>query len=172
MFNPIDVMDFFEFLDELDAVSIEENQNGENVTLEAIKNYNSGNNCLHYDLVYNKHRIVIQTYKNMNRKGDIDIVQGKPELEMKFVDMLESMNVQPDRYTDDRLNKMFVLYCGMWQKCSSFYWGEMDSFVCEFGPDISVSWVSGYGWIINGSAKLSVVQFVINFINAVEDICQ
>ena len=29
MFNPVDIMDFFEFLDSLNSVSIEENQNGE-----------------------------------------------------------------------------------------------------------------------------------------------
>ena len=70
MFNPIDVVDFFELLDELDSVSIEENQWGEDVTLDHIKSFNSGNNCLHYILIHNNHRIVIQTYKNkkMNHK--------------------------------------------------------------------------------------------------------
>jgi hypothetical protein len=172
MFNPIDVVDFFELLDELDFVSIEENQWGEDVTLDRIKSFNSGNNCLHYILIHNNHRIVIQTYKDkkMNHKK-IDIVQGKPELEYKFEDMIESLNAQPQIYNDDRLNKLFVLYCGMWQKCSAFYWGEMDSFFCEFGPSMTVSWTPDYGWIIDGSEKLSVVQFVIDFINAVEDIC-
>lgn len=171
MLNPNDVVDFFEWLDEIDSVFIEENQNGENVTLDAIKKYNSGNNCLHYVLVNNNHRIVIQTYKDMDRKGNIDIVQGKLELEYKFEDMLESLNAQRKIYTDNILNKLFVLYCGMWQKCSAFYWGEMDSFFCEFGPSITISWTPDYGWIIDGSERLSVIQFVINFINAVEDIC-
>ena len=171
MLNPNDVVDFFEWLDGIDSVFIEENQNGENVTLDAIKKYNSGNNCLHYVLINNNHRIVIQTYKDMDRKGNIDIVQGKPELEYKFEDMLESLNAQRKIYTDDILNKLFVLYCGMWQKCSAFYWGEMDSFFCEFGPSITVSWTPDYGWIIDGSERLSVIQFIINFINAVEDIC-
>ena len=58
-------MDFLLFLDDLDSVRIEENQKGEDVTLDDIQHFNTGNNCLHYNLIYNNHRIVIQTYKYM-----------------------------------------------------------------------------------------------------------
>ena len=61
MFNPIDVVDFLELLDEIDSVSIEENQWGEDVTLDRIKSFNSGNNCLHYTLIHNKHSNRLQS---------------------------------------------------------------------------------------------------------------
>lgn len=172
MFNPIDVVNLFELLDKLDSVSIEENQWGEDVTLDRIKISNSGNNCLHYILVHDNHKIVIQTYKNLRRKGKIDVVQGKPELDSHFIYMLEIMNARPQDYTDDRLNKLFVLYCGMWQKCSSFYWGTNNGFTCEFSPNIVISWVKGVNWIIDlVKVKPRHAKFVNNFIDAVEDIC-
>ena len=172
MFNPIDVINFFELLNEFDFVSIEENQNEEDVTLDNIKAFNRGNNCLHYILVHDNHRIVIQTYKNLRRKGKIDVVQGKPEFDSHFMHMLEIMNARPQDYTDDRLNKLFVLYCGMWQKCSSFYWRIDNGFTCEFSPNIVISWVKEANWIIDlVKVKSRHVKFVNNFINAIEDIC-
>ena len=172
MFSVIDVIDFFEFLNDLDSVSIEENQNGEDVTLDDIKAFNRGNNCLHYILMHDNHRIVIQTYKKLRRKGEVDVVQGKPELDPCFVHILEVINARPQDYTDDRLNKLFVLYCGMWQKCSSFYWGANNGFTCEFSPNIAISWVKGANWIIDlVKVKPRHTKFVNDFINAVEDIC-
>ena len=171
MFNPANIMDFFEFLDSLDSVSIEENKNGEDVTLDDIKSFNSGNNCLHYILVLNNHRIVIQTYKNMIRKDDLDIVQGKPELEPDFEHMIDVINHRPQDFTDDRLNKLFVLYCGLWQECTSFYWGNQASFSIEFGPDISLCWASEQ-WLINvDDITSSQAKMIIKFIDMVEDIC-
>jgi hypothetical protein len=168
-----DVIDFLFWLGEMDSVKIEENQNETDVTLNAIKSFNSGNNCLHYILMYNNHRIVIQTYKNMNRKSDIDIVQGKPELEPVFDQALEIMNQRPQDYTDEKLNKLFVLYCGLWSKwVTSFYWGEMDAFCLEFGSDMSLWW-SGEHWLINADGVWpEQLQQIIDFINAVEDICR
>lgn len=172
MFNPQDVVDFLSWLDEIDSVKIEENQNGMDVTLNDIKSFNSGNNCLHYILMHNNHRIVIQTYKNMNRKGDIDIVQGKPELEPIFDQALETMNLRPQDYTDEKLNKLFVLYCGVWSKwVTSFYWGERGSFCIEFGPDMSLLWASEH-WLINvDDVWPEQLQRILDFINVVEDIC-
>lgn len=173
MLNPVDVMDFLLFLDDLDSVRIEENQKGEDVTLDDIQHFNTGNNCLHYNLIYNNHRIVIQTYKYMNRKGDIDIVQGNIDLEPKFKNKIDKLNTQPQNYTDNHLNKAFVLYCGLWQKCSAFYWGTNNGFTCEFGPNVSISWVKGLNWTIDTeNARISDIKFLINFIDAVEDLCQ
>lgn len=172
MFNPVDVIDFLDWLDNIDSVQIEENQDGNNVTLDGIKSYNSGNNCLHYILMYNNHRIVIQTYKNMNRKGDIDIVQGKPELEPEFDRVLEIMNQRSQDYTDEKLNKLFVLYCGLWSNwITSFYWGTRDSFCIEFGPDMSLCWTDEH-WLINvDDVWPEQLQRITDFIKVVEDIC-
>ena len=173
MFNPCDVVDFLNWLDQIDNVQIEENQNGENVTLNDIKSYNTGNNCLHHVLMHSNHRIVIQTYKDMNRKGNLDIVQGKPELEQIFEDGIEIINVRPRDYTDNRLNKLFVLYCGLWNKwVTSFYWGNQASFSVEFGSNMSLCWASEH-WLINvDDVWPEQLQRVTDFINAVEDICR
>ena len=171
MFNPADIINFFEFLDSLDSVSIEENQNGEDVTLDDIKTFNRGNNCLHYVLVRNNHRIVIQTYKDMRRKGDVDIVQGNIELEPDFQHMVEVINARPQDYTDNRLNKLFVLYCGLWKECTSFYWGELNSFFCDFGPDVTISWTQNNGWFIHCDHYYDYMQLIFKFIDMVEDIC-
>ena len=171
MFNPADIIDFFSFLDIIDSVSIEENSNGEDVTLNDIKSANSGNNCLHYVLMHNNHRIVIQTYKDLARKGDVDVVQGKPEIDPDFEHMIDIINVRPQDYTDSRLNKLFVLYCGMWKKCSYFTWGEMDSFFLAFGSDMSCYWADGK-WSLNvDNVSLSQIDFILKFINSAEDIC-
>ena len=95
MLSFFDILNFFRYLNEIDQVTIEENQNDNDVTLESIKFTNTGNNCLHYVLIHSKHRIVIQTYKELDRKGNLDIVQGKPELEplgIKMLTILEHMN--------------------------------------------------------------------------------
>lgn len=174
MFNPYDVIDFLEYLDEIDKIQIEENQNEENVTLNDIKSYNSGNNCLHYILVHNNHRIVIQTYKEMDRKGDLDIVQGKPELEDLFADGIEVINARPQDFTDIRLNKLFVLYCGLWSKyITSFSWNsqKINSFVVEFGSNITLWWVDDNWCVTSYDVTLEELSKVYSFINAVEDIC-
>lgn len=174
MLDSIDIIDFLLWLDEIDSVKIEENQNETDVTLNAIKSFNSGNNCLHYILMYNNHRIVIQTYKNMNRKGSLDIVQGKPELEDLFTDGIDIINARSQDYTDNNLNKIFVLYCGLWSKwVTSFYWHsqKMNSFILEFGPDMSLCWADEH-WLINvDDVSPEQLQRVLDFINAVEDIC-
>jgi hypothetical protein len=168
MFNPIDITNLFELLDnEIDVVSIEENNDGADVTLDKIKASNSGNNCLHYDLILNKHRIVIQTYKELSRKGNVDVVQGKPELEPVFGEILEELNA----YSDEEINKLFVLYCGLWSKCTFFYRPEMDSFVCDFGPYVSLTWSDG--WRISvAKGTVSDIQIMLDFIVAMEDICR
>lgn len=174
MLDPTNIVDFFDWLDSVDKVEIEENQNGWDVTLDDIKSYNSGNNCLHYILMHNKHRIVIQTYKDMNRKGDIDIVQGKPELEPLFDQALEIMNLRPQDYTDEKLNKLFVLYCSLWSRwVTSFYWGaNRASFMLELGADMCLIWVDEH-WLINvDDVCPEQLQRVTDFLNAVEDICQ
>ena len=172
MFNPVDVIDFLDWLNSIDSIQIEENQNGNDVTLDDIKSYNSGNNCLHYILVYNNHRIVIQTYKNMNRKGNLDIIQGKPELEDLFTDGIDIINARPQDFTDIRLNKLFVLYCGIWSKwITSFSWGEMASFCIEFGPNITLWWIDNSWRITSEDVTLEELNRVYSFINAVKDIC-
>lgn len=174
MLNPTDIVDFFNWLDSIDKVQIEENQNGWNVTLEDIKSYNRGNNCLHYILTHNKHRIVIQTYKDMNRKGDIDIVQGNPELEPLFNQTLETMNLRPQDYTDERLNKLFVLYCSLWSRYVTFFHrgANQTSFMVELGTDMCLIWVDEH-WVINvDDVCPEQLQRVTNFLNAVEDICR
>lgn len=174
MFNPADVIDFLDWLDNIDSVQIEENQDGNDVTLDGIKSYNSGNNCLHYILVSNNHRIVIQTYKDMNRKGNVDIVQGKPELEVIFDQALETMNLRPQDYTDDRLNKLFVLYCGLWSKwVTSFYWGgNQASFTIDFGPYMRLRYIDD-NWHIRANDVLpEQLDRIFTFTDAVEDICR
>lgn len=172
MFDPVDIVDFLDFLDSIDSISIEENQYGEDVTLNDIKSTNSGNNCLHYILMHNNHRIVIQTYKELKRKGDLDIVQGKPELEPNFEHMIDTINARPQDFTDNRLNKLFVLYCGIWCRyVTAFYWGDHSSFAIEFGPDMSLIWVDDI-WLINvDNVTVTQIQQIFDFIKATEDIC-
>lgn len=175
MLNPNDVIDFLNWLDQIGNVQIEENQNGENVTLNSIKAYNTGNNCLHYILVHNNHRIVIQTYKDMNRKGNLDIVQGKPELEQIFENGIQIINARPRDYTDDRLNKLFVLYCGLWNKwVTSFSWNtqRLNSFCVKFGPSMTLWWIDDNWHITVSDVVPEQIDRVFDFTSAVEDICR
>ena len=168
--SPITVMDFFNALDDFDAVIIEENNLGNDVTLNSVKISNSGNNCIHTDLILNGHRIVIQTYKELNRNGRIDVVQGKPEFEDDFVDFLERANSVG--WTDTQLNKLFVLYCGIYDKyVSSCYETEMNSFIIEFGPKMSVCWTDNE-WFINvDDVTPKQLNCILTFIDVVKDIC-
>lgn len=175
MLTPENVFNFLVSLDEFDKVDVEENKNGENITLDAINHMNSGNNCLHFQIVYNNHRIVIQTYKYMNIPGKpVDVVQGKPEMEDQFLDFLDYLNEFRNDFTDQNINKLFVLYCGLWQKCSNFYHAEMDTYICEFGPYMSCIFsTKDNKWYIDvQSATLDQVQIVFDFIKAIEDICK
>lgn len=175
MLTPEHIFIFLNKLDNFDKISIDENQNGEKVTLDDINSFNSGNNCLHFQIVQNNHRIVIQTYKYMNIPGRaIDIVQGKPEMEDDFIDFIEYLNDYRVDFTDQNLNKLFVLYCGLWQSCSAFYYGEMDSYVCEFGPDVQVVYDAEHNtWSIDAdNASLTEIHFVVNFIDTIENFCK
>ena len=176
MLTPDSVLKFFALLDNFDSVTIEENQLGENVTLQAIKAVNSGNNCLHYCIILNNHRIVIQTYKDMNIPNrDVDVVQGKVELEEDFIDFIDFLNDNRQSYQDSILNLLFVTYCGLWQKCSHFYLAEMDNYICEFGPFISCIFsVGDNDWYIDmqGAVTLDQLQIVLDFIQAIKNICK
>lgn len=175
MLTPKKIIDFLTMLDDFDSVSIEENQNGENVTLNAIKAANSGNNCLHFQIVHNNHRIVIQTYKYIYIPSKpIDIVQGKPEMEDKFIDFIDFLNDSRDDFSDRVLNHLFVLYCGIWQKCSAFYPTEMDCYICEFGINTNIIYDNQNSqWIINANnASLSEINLVICFISMINILCQ
>ena len=174
MLNLFDILNFFKYLNEIDQVTIEENQNDNDVTLESIKLTNTGNNCLHYVLIHNKHRIVIQTYKELDRKGNLDIVQGKPELEYLFKELIDFVNARPQDFTDNRINKLFVLYCGLWDKnVNSFYeYKTGESFNIEFNSDI-VLWYYNDNWHITvDNISFEELNTISNFITAMEDVCQ
>lgn len=174
MLNFFDILNFFKYLNEIDQVTIEENQNDNDVTLENIKFTNTGNNCLHYALIHNKHRIVIQTYKELDRKGDLDIVQGKPELESLFEELIDFINARPQDFTDDKINKLFVLYCGLWDKnVNSFYeYKTGEFFNIRFNSKI-VLWYYNDSWRITADdISLEELNTIFNFITAMEDICQ
>lgn len=173
MLNSFDILNFFKYLNEIDQVTIEENQNDNDVTLEGIKLTNTGNNCLHYALIHDKHRIVIQTYKELDRKGDLDIVQGKPELEPLFEELIDFINARPQDFTDDKINKLFVLYCGLWNKNVNYFKTyELDSFNIEFNSKI-VLWYYNDSWhITTDDISLEEFNTISSFITAMEDICQ
>lgn len=167
------VMYFFEMLDNFDKVIIEENQDGENVTFDAICHANSGNNCLHFQIIHNNHRIVIQTYKYMDiPETYIDIVQGNPGLEEDFLEFVNYLNLYRKDFTDSILNKLFVIYCGMWQKHTMLWHGETDSLYWEFGPLLSITWVDNKWFINTCDASTSQTRFLLNFIDSIEEICQ
>lgn len=177
MLTPKKVIDFLVMLDHFDSVTIEENQQGENVTLEAINNVNSGNNCLHFCIIHNGHRIVIQTYKYMNIPGQpIDVVQGKPEIEDEFIDFIDFLNDSRNDFSDQVLNNLFVFYCStMWQDLYAVYFGEMDSFIFVFDPDdLTVTFENLYNqWIITATkATPEQIRFIINFIDTIENLCK
>lgn len=174
--DPNIIFHFLELLDRFDSVTIEENQQGENVTLEVINNVNSGNNCLHFCIVHNSHRIVIQTYKYMTIPNKpVDIVQGKPELEDDFIDLIDYMDgFRNNGLTDQVLNKLFVFYCGLWQKCKNCYHTEMDNYICELEPNVLVCFDNKIkNWHINTkNASLEQIMFLLYFVSAIEDICK
>lgn len=168
------IMHFCDTLSHFNKVSIEENLNGENVTFENICKVNTGNNCLHFQIIHNNHRIVIQTHKFtiIPDKPFVDIVQGKPELEEDFIDFIDYLNFFRKDFSDQKLNELFVFYCGMWQKCTMFWQGEMDSLYWEFGPYLSITWADNKWFINTCDANISQVNFILNFIKTIEEICR
>lgn len=175
MLIPAQVFEVLDMLDHFDTVKIEENQNGEDVDIAAIFSYNTGNNCLHFPIIHNNHRIVIQTYKYLNSGSKpVDIVQGKPELEDSFIDFIEYLNDSRLDFSDQTLNNIFILYCGIWQKCSAFYKGEMDCYVFEFGPDMRVCYDAPKNeWIVTiEGVPMQFTSILYNFITAIENICK
>lgn len=175
MLTPAKVFEVLDMLDHFDTVKIEENQNGEDIDADAIFHHNRGNNCLHFFLALNNHRIVIQTYKYLNIVNrPVDVVQGKPELEDSFIDFIEYLNDSRSDFSDQTLNDIFILYCGIWQKCSCYYKGEMDTYIFEFGPDMQICYDDPKNeWIvtINGVSMQSTM-ILYNFITAIENICK
>jgi len=106
--NPVDIVRFFNKLDECDSIIIDEGRN-QKINLNNYKSVNPTNSSMHYVLIHNQHRIVLQIHKNGHREGLIDVVQGKPESDSFFIDLLNEMNSDP-RFNDYYLNKLFILY--------------------------------------------------------------
>ncbi len=172
MFHLVDIMDFFSLLDECDKIEIEESKdfNGD-FSLEDIRSVNTGNNCIHTQLFYNNHRIVIQTYKYLERKEDVDIVQGKPELESLFSEKIIPF-INSHHITDQILNKLFVFYHWYHKHCTYYYQGT-NSFFFEFGNKINCFrydwWDSD--WEINASASVEEIKIVLYFIDQLNMLC-
>lgn len=99
-------------LNQLDDFIIEEARDIKDViSIENLQKVNTGNNCLHFDLIKNKNRIVIQTYKydNMNHTT-LDIVQGNVNNEKLFQKINDFINENYWWLTDRMLNIYFITY--------------------------------------------------------------
>lgn len=102
------LFNFISMLNKLDNFYIEEGQQlNKPITFQQLSKVNSGNSCFHFVLIKNKHRIVIQTYKHMNHK-QVDIVQGKIELETIFQEIINFIN--KNNISDSILNNIFISY--------------------------------------------------------------
>lgn len=165
-----DILSLFCLLDELDEFQIEEAKdlNDEIITLEQLKKVNSGNNCLHYIFKKNSNRIVIQTYKDMDRKGQVDIVQGIPESSIHFQNILNYLNNDPD-FTDDIINRCFVLYKWYWGHCDGVYMGSNHDILCTFL--MSDCWLkNGQEWYTNLPEESKTNDQVLYFVNETNNI--
>jgi len=98
----------YSLLIELDDFIIEEAKDIDSyVYIERLKKVNTGNNCLHYILIKNKNRIVIQTYKEMNH-DKVDIVQGNVNSEEIFQKIEKFINDNHWWLSDQVLNNIFI----------------------------------------------------------------
>jgi hypothetical protein len=166
-----EVIRFWNMLDDL-GVECEEARNVDQVTLDNYKDINRGNSSMHYILTENNHRIVLQIHKNGVRKGKVDVVQGDPSSEIGLEDLVDLINSDPATYTDARLNKLFIQYWNIWQTCTSWYETEMDCFLWEFGPKMSI-WYNNFMWYLNvNDATVEEMTILQNFIDAINDICR
>lgn len=166
-----DILSLFYLLDKIPSFEIEEAKDfqDEIITLDQIKKVNSGNNCLHYILTKNHNRIVIQTYKDMDRKGQVDVVQGTPESCIDFQNILNLLNEDPD-FTDDIINRCFVLYKWYWDHCDGVYISKRDA-LCTFG--MSDCWLQdNQEWYLNLPENSNTNDQVIHFVREITDIIE
>jgi len=99
---------FISLLNQLDNFYIEESrQLIKPINFQQLIKVNTGNSCLHYQLILNNHRIVIQTYKKMIH-SKVDVVQGKIDSEPLFQEIVDFINTYG--LTDNILNNIFISY--------------------------------------------------------------
>lgn len=166
-----EVIAFWDMLDNLE-VSCEEHRLNDHVTLDNYKSINTGNSLMHYILKKNNHRMVLQIHKNGVRKNKVDIVQGDPTTEEDFEKLINLIDSDPYTYTDNRLNKLFIQYWNIWQTCTSWYQTEMDCFLWEFGPYMSI-WYNNFMWYLQtDDVTIQEMKILENFIDAINDICR
>ena len=166
--SSIELMHFYSMLNEV-KFKIDESSFGE-VTLDNYITLNSGNNCMHYTLMCDNERIVIQCYKRLSRKGDIDIVQGKYSSSSVLEEIVDFLNMV--RWSDDTLNKIFILYSWFKLHYSGFYWGEMDSFTIEFNFGAWVYWIDNHFVINCADCDVEPAKELLWFIEEWNKICQ
>lgn len=168
--RPIEIMKFFDLLDDCLDFEIEEAKGLDEFCLEDLFKVNSGNNCLHTAISADNSRIEIQTYKTFNRKGEIDVVRGKPELSDTLQEIVDFINANASWMTDPALNNIFVLYSWYRKHCISLWFGEMESFSLSFDND-AVCGNTSDCWIVDCNMTLNKVKKLIWFIDEVDRIC-
>ena len=170
MFDFAKVFQIFNCIDELGLnIVLDEDKDFEHVNLSNFRDINPGNNCLHYIITHDNHRIVLQCYKNLYRPThEVDIVQGKVESDSVFGNLVNILNYISDWY----INYILITYlfckknhieCPFSDYDSTyglldFYWDGM-----YFAYDqIQKDWTIG---ALNFIAGIEDVQRVLNFIN-------
>ena len=169
--TPIDIAEFFQLLDDCLNVQIEEAKGMDSFTLEDVKQVNRGNNCLHTELFCDKSRIEIQTYKELSRKGEVCVMQGKVDSCDTFQDIVDFINSH--NIADSQLNNLFVLY-SWYSSCCSVWIAEMDDICWEFFNDVLCWYDSAREWTITTNSHVSFrdMKNIIWFINQINDICK
>lgn len=139
---------------------IEESRSQE-VTLDNYKN-SMANNCMHYVMVHDKCRIVVQTYKALCRKGDIDIVQGKPD--DSLLEIIEALN----KYSDNQLNYILIFYNWYHQSNINSYFAESGSLIIGYNHN-SILWDTKQECLFctDNFIPFQELQEVISFVNKV-----
>ena len=175
--RPTEIVRFFQFLDECDSFIIDESKN-QDVTLYNYKNINPTNSCMHYIFINDNHRIVLQIHKNGSRKGEVDVVQGKPSVDQFFIELLSLINSDP-RFNDYYLNKLFILY-NIWDKKVKYYeLLDLDSFNFEIGNLIAfwddVEWgiyTNNFEVSTSSTASLDDVKSFLYIVNCFNEVCK
>ena len=171
--TPYDVIIMFDLLDRLDSFQIEEAKGLDYVDLNSIKSVNRGNNCLHYVFMLNNHRLVVQTYKDMNHTK-LDIIQGQVDSEEVFTDLVEFINYNKrDWLTDKILNEIFVLYHWYLAYCGKAEFTEMDDFMIEISESVTLYWdSSNHRWVFMAEgAPMQDIKNALYFTEQIGFIC-
>lgn len=169
--SPYEIASFWKMLTAFDNVEIEEGRNIDRVTFENYKTINTGNSSMHYVLSNNNCRIVLQIHKNGHRIGNVDVVQGKPELDQKIMNFVNIINAEPRKYTDDCLNKLFIEYFIFLVDFIDMLILDPNTVSFQYNYNACIWWSDGK-WTINADeVSPEDLQNILDFIKIMKNIC-